>query len=1051
MKKGLMILLLFCVANVTGNASHIVGGTLGYELLGNGPGGTLRYRINLTTYTDCSPSSEIPFPESPLQLGIYFNDISAPQASKILKQTLSLLLDSAVLITPPLPPGCSVGQGSCIYRGSYSAEVLLEPSTQGYHLYYERCCRNTAIINLQNPSQTSTGFYAFIPPSSIPNSSPVFIDDPVPLMCVQDSLYLVNTAYDPDGDLLLYSFTVPYAGFADIMNPAPLPEPVLQWPVNTVVYAGGFSSVSPFGPGGYASINSLSGFSVFKTALIGNFSLAVQVNEYRNGNLISSTRRDMQFVSLVCPVNQAPQANFNEGFDIQMVEGDTACFSFSYTDPDADSVFLSASGEPFTGANPAQLSITQTGPSTVDGEICWTPPCGSARPVPYFMAFSARDNGCLPKNKINMVSITVVPDTAGLNILGDSLVCGEALATYQADKTQGIFTWTLNGGTILSGNGTHTIEVEWNLNPGDTGTIMLIRNGACADDTAYYSVNLSAPQFAGTLPSLWLCPGSTGQVFAEPGGSGYLWQPGNWLSDSTSVSPMVNTPVSEVYQVTYTDSSGCAKFDSVSVTVGGALPVDAGNDFSICGVSPLVLGGNPSGPQNSVYQWTSPGILDNPNSANPQLQFPVTGWYILEVDVDTCTVKDSVRVVVLPLPQVNAGNDTIFCFGNTIQLNGSGTAGQAEWFAGGILDNTGILNPILSVGAGIYFPVLQITDSAGCVASDTLRIEVVNLPVLTLTGPELLCPGDTALLTASGATFYTWISSAYLSAPQLPQTGYAAMEAGMVYLEGRDSLGCSSTDSVYIDVFDVQIILSSDTLICLGDTLTLTASSLSGTNFSWSPPDFSSPSLNGAVNVWPPYDFTYTLTGISNSGCTDSAKVNLYVKQLPVFPPVTYESELFCGYTEISFTAGMSNDSLSWFKETEMAGSGNEVLIQVNTQMPESVYLVAVNEFGCTDTLLIEPDIESTEQQVPKELPNIFTPDADGVNDAWTFELPEGLAGCSTLFIYNRWGALVFKSDEFPLSWQGKTNTETKLNEGVYFYVLETGGVYRKGMITLVR
>ena len=100
-----------------------------------------------------------------------------------------------------------------------------------------------------------------------------------------------------------------------------------------------------------------------------------------------------------------------------------------------------------------------------------------------------------------------------------------------------------------------------------------------------------------------------------------------------------------------------------------------------------------------------------------------------------------------------------------------------------------------------------------------------------------------------------------------------------------------------------------------------------------------------------------------------------------------------------------------------------------------------------TDTLTVPPCT------VPEpEFPNIITPNADGVNDAFTIQhLPPG----SSLIIYNRWGNEVFRSTNYANTWQGQTETlgiETKVSDGTYFYVLITPeGKQYKGTVTIVK
>lgn len=1055
--KRTILFLILCCSMLGLQASHIVGGSLGYAFLGNAPGGLFRYKIILTTYTDCSPGSEIPQPEPNVSVGLYLHDAANPTANKVLKQTYSVPLTFSELITPPLPPGCSVGQGTCINKGVYELEILLEPSLHGYHLYYERCCRNSALVNIINPAQTSTGFHAFIPPTSVPNSSPVFLDDPVPLICVQDSLFLLNTAIDPDGDLLLYSFTTPYAGFADVSNPAPSPQAVLPWPITPVVYQGGFSQSQPFGPGGYTYINAQNGLSVYRTLLPGNFAVAVQVSEYRNNILISTTRRDMQFIGLACPMNQAPVGSFSMGLDITAVEGDTLCFDFGYDDPDQDSVFIEVAGEPFLSFPAATFTQSYLGTGNITGTVCWTPPCGSARALPYLISYKAYDDGCIPKTRVNSMRITVVPDTATMHLSGDTLVCGLQTAHYETDKTSGVFHWNVNGGILSPPTIESSADVSWNLGQGQQGEIMVIRDGVCSDDTASITVQIAPPQFAGALPDVWLCPGSSQLLEAEPGGSGYLWYPSGWLNDSTIHNPITHTPDSLVYHVFYRDSLGCEKYDSVSIHVNAHVPVEAGNDISVCEGISIILGGNPTGPSSASFQWTPNTFLSDDTVANPSLLNPQQGWYYVEVFVDTCHSIDSLSVSISPYPAADAGNDTSFCAGNTIQLNGLGN-GNITWNPNGTtLSSTQVLHPELSAPAGIYSPVLTITSNEGCSKSDTVQIEIYPLPNLTVTGNGLssLCRGDSTVLTVTGADNYVWNSAAYISPINLPTVQVYTDSIDWFYVTATDTNGCVSSDSIQVEVFRAYLQNGQngiDSMLCLGDSLSLSFVPQSSANVYWEPSDYLSDNTGITVISSPPQDITYTAFATNVDGCVDSASVSLSVKPLPILDgTITYTSKLFCEYVEVTLSTENITDSTHWLLNNLLAGTGNNITAQLNPKNPGQVSLTGSTQYGCMDTIPVTINFGSLEDLLPNEFPNIITPNGDFINDVWSPTLPDGFETCMRLTIYNRWGNEVFDSETFPLTWNGKTKQENALTDGVYFYVLEIGGIYKKGSVTIAR
>lgn len=113
------------------------------------------------------------------------------------------------------------------------------------------------------------------------------------------------------------------------------------------------------------------------------------------------------------------------------------------------------------------------------------------------------------------------------------------------------------------------------------------------------------------------------------------------------------------------------------------------------------------------------------------------------------------------------------------------------------------------------------------------------------------------------------------------------------------------------------------------------------------------------------------------------------------------------------------------------------------------IYWVKVaDENGCTgaDTIAVKETI-----CIPSRFPNTFTPNGDGINDTWDINGLRGFPQC-TVFIYSRWGQLVFKSIGYPKPWDGRENGKD-LPVGTYYYVIElkNGTPPLSGYVTIIR
>lgn len=587
------------------SATHLVGGSMSYEYMGAVGGGKFRYKVTLTLYRDCS--SGTPF-DGQILIGAYYN--SNPK-NKYQEFTFSLLSD--VDVTPPQGAGCPSLTSVCLKQGLYSRTIDVDASSQGYHLFYERCCRNSQ-VNISDDDGQS--YYAFIPPTSTTNSSPSFSGVPSPYICFNDTTTFLNKAIDPDGDSLTYKLVHPWAGGTNTL-PNPSPPNILTLPINEVAYNNGYSATKPFGNSGIASIDTFNGLTTMYSPAIGRYSMAIEVTEWRNGKVLSTVRLDVQIIVLNCAANQVPTIYPLSGTYNQSVNaGETICFDVRAYDSDnpAQRVKISARGEVFgTEPNwqgPAATLKTDSANGTVTSKFCWNTSCAQGKTTLYNFVVDAIDNGCPPKSR--SVTFTVeVKKFSGVNsFTGKQIVCeNDTSVLYSTPLITGYkYKWTITGGTIIGTDTQNTVKVNWG-SPG-TGKLFVVQTNSvgCVGPQLEYPVTIgNYPAPIVFLPDT-VCEFSTKLYAITPtSGSTYQWISKGGVITSNPQPFQANLQWGGVsnsaLMVLETNNFGCVSdTNKKSVIITKATIDSIYGSQSVC---PNIRGVkySVSGAEGALYQW----------------------------------------------------------------------------------------------------------------------------------------------------------------------------------------------------------------------------------------------------------------------------------------------------------------------------------------------------------------------------------------------------------------------------------------------------------------
>lgn len=382
-------------------ATHIVGGDIYYDYLGNN-----NYKIYVVIFRDCNSNGAAY--DDPLQLGIYNSNNDLVETVNIPfpgSEVLPIIFDN-----PCIDPPTNI----CTERAIYTTTVNLPPTSGGYTLAYQRCCRGPNITNLVSPEDTGLTLVSHIPgipTNAVTNNAARFDNYPPLVICNNDDLVFDHSATDPDGDQLVYEFASPFAGASDL---SPMPSPMdYNPPFFPVNFQSSFSNTNPLGPGATISIDPNTGLLLADPEMLGLFVVGIKVKEYRNGILINETIRDFIFKVINCDIelaaNLVPQTemtgllSFCEGFTITFENN-----SFGGTNYKWDFGVPNTTTDISTEFEPT-FTYPQAGQYTVTMVVNPGMPCSDTSTQTFNiyediqLSYSVLDSVCITNNSLDFV------------------------------------------------------------------------------------------------------------------------------------------------------------------------------------------------------------------------------------------------------------------------------------------------------------------------------------------------------------------------------------------------------------------------------------------------------------------------------------------------------------------------------------------------------------------------------------------------------------------------------------------------------------------------
>ncbi|MGI8893060.1 MAG: gliding motility-associated C-terminal domain-containing protein [Bacteroidia bacterium] len=296
-----------------------------------------------------------------------------------------------------------------------------------------------------------------------------------------------------------------------------------------------------------------------------------------------------------------------------------------------------------------------------------------------------------------------------------------------------------------------------------------------------------------------------------------------------------------------------------------------------------------------------------------------------------------------------------------------------------------------------------------------------------------ICTGDSVQLSStSNMQNYYWTPISGLSNPNIHNpvafpdttTEYTAI------ITNND--GCTDSAKVFITIDNIEAITTPVKSICRGEFVQLYAFPDS-VSYLWYPPtDLNNQFVQNPI-ASPLTSTSYNVIVTNSTGCSDTASVFIIIEDLPIVNAGP-DINMFFGDT-VSVLVN-TNGTIYWAPSSGIS-CDTCTMVYAFPDTTSTYYIIATSSSGCIniDTLNITVINSPPNQNDPYLfIPNIFTPNSDGYNDA--FEIITNGYSEGYLKIYNRWGQLIYETKDFPLKWDGKIG-EKKASDGNYFYQLK--------------
>ncbi|MBU6168801.1 MAG: gliding motility-associated C-terminal domain-containing protein [Bacteroidetes bacterium] len=921
----------------TANATHIVGGEIGYRCLGGN-----QYEITLRVFRDCFNADPTALFDDPGVIGVYASNglrLSNISLRPIGNDTLREGLDSCYT---------SFINSVCVHTTVYRTVITLNPRVGGYHFVYQRCCRNTTISNIVNPTEAGATYDILLTEAAMQkcNSSPVVNRWPPVYVCANQELNVNSSATDVNNDSIAYKLCAPLVG-GTLQRPQPIPPTAP--PFQPIIWLGPtYSLANVLGGNNPLTIDVNTGIMKGVPPVLGQFVVAVCLEEYDRSskNLLSVVRRDFQYNVVNCTV---PQATFEAPTEV--------CVGSSFTLKQST---LGVKLVEWYLGEPGAEKLVAKG----DSVKLTFPSAGKNRITLYY------EKGTACQSTFSAVINAVAIDVISLPSTGqNSVVCRGSnfevkIQNKEVNKPL-TYDWQTNG-KLISGQGSSLATFKM-----DAPTLITLNlsNALGCKSTLIFPVAIHEPIKSGLENERLFCRDVATQT--NPGFNSalsYQWSPASGLSNTAIGNPIVTISNNIIYQVKISNpATGCDTTVSYNAKLR-AFPAKTGVENSVFICANIAQEVNKSFNPSLTYQWTPTVGLSNPNIGNPKITTSENRVYQVKVTepVTGCDTTIFVNAIVKPFGAetgidslstvcYNVGKQINPKFNNTLIYSWSPATGLSETTKG---------NPTVKLKESMSYSVKIQNPASGCDTTISVRIEVSPmLPVVELDTTLDFCPGipKKVNLPESPLVTYLWSPVTGLDNANVANPTFTLNTNQLYTVKITDpKTNCNLAWKVNARVSpDAVISAGRDTTVCNYGPYTLTAKSSLPLSFQWSRvSDFSNNLGNQATlkrDTLSRAENTFYFKATDAKGCFWRDTVVISAFPVEASMPDNY---VVCKPIDLTTVTIKDNDpnqglkNYSWFPVNSLTTKPNEgpnAIYKINATSLVNVNFE--NKYGCKKTL----------------------------------------------------------------------------------------------------